>query len=56
MLAEQVRPPRTGTGQDEDVPGDPACWLHRVCPACGTIAETDPPATCAQCGAEIPAG
>jgi len=55
VLAEQLRA-ASGTGQDEDAPGDPACWLHRVCPACGTIAETDPPATCAQCGAGIPAG
>ena len=55
VLAEQLRA-ANGSGLDEDVPGDPACWLHRVCPACGTIAETDPPTTCAQCGAEIPAG
>ncbi|HEY7014749.1 MAG TPA: DUF488 family protein [Streptosporangiaceae bacterium] len=55
VLAEQLRA-ANGTGQDEDVPGDPACWLHRVCPDCGTIADTEPPATCAQCGAEIPAG
>jgi len=55
VLAEQLRA-ATGTGRDEDVPGDPACWLRRVCPACGTIAETDPPVTCAQCGAGIPAG
>jgi uncharacterized protein YeaO (DUF488 family) len=40
--------------EDDDVPGDPACWLHRVCPSCGTIANTDPPTTCPQCHAEIP--
>jgi len=55
VLAEQLRA-ASGIGQDEDAPGDPACWLHRVCPACGTIAETGPPATCARCSAEIPAG
>ena len=54
VLAEQLRA-ANGTGQD-DVPGDPACWLHRVCPSCGTIAEAEPPVTCTQCGAEIPAG
>jgi len=38
----------------EDRPGDPACLLRRVCPACGAVAESDPPVTCAQCGTEIP--
>ena len=38
----------------DDRPGDPACLLRRVCPACGTVADTDPPATCQQCGTEIP--
>jgi uncharacterized protein YeaO (DUF488 family) len=56
VLAEQVRAaaargPRADL--DEDVPGDPACWLRRVCPVCGTIAETDPPTTCPQCHAAI---
>jgi len=45
---------RWQSGQ-EDRPGDPACLLRRVCPACGAVAESDPPVTCAQCGAEIPA-
>lgn len=39
----------------EDRPGDPACLLRRVCPACGAVADTDPPVTCAQCGTDIPA-
>lgn len=30
--------------------GDPACWLHRVCPACGRIADEDPPTPCPGCG------
>jgi uncharacterized protein YeaO (DUF488 family) len=42
-----------GTG-DEDTPGDPACWLRRVCPSCGGVAAADPPTTCPQCHAEIP--
>jgi hypothetical protein len=46
----------TGRECDEaDVPGDPACWLKRVCPACGTLAAADPPTTCAHCHATIPA-
>jgi uncharacterized protein YeaO (DUF488 family) len=35
--------------------GDPACWLHRVCPRCGEMAESDPPTTCPRCHTEIPA-
>jgi len=38
-----------GTGDS----GDPACWLRRVCPSCGRLAEEDPPTTCAACGAEL---
>jgi predicted amidophosphoribosyltransferase len=34
--------------------GDPACWLHRVCPECGRLAEEDPPTRCPACGAELP--
>jgi rubrerythrin len=37
----------------EELPGDPACWLKRVCPACGTLADADPPTVCAQCHAAI---
>jgi len=39
---------------DEDRPGDPACWLRRVCPACGTLADADPPTTCPRCHGAIP--
>jgi hypothetical protein len=35
--------------------GDPACWLGRVCPECGLLAEEPPPTVCARCGAELPA-
>jgi uncharacterized protein YeaO (DUF488 family) len=66
VLAEQLRAGAAGPAgaaqrgsdghgaEEDDVPGDPACWLHRVCPACGTIANADPPTTCPQCRAEIP--
>ena len=40
---------------EADMPGDPACWLKRVCPACGTLADADPPTTCPHCHAAIPA-
>ena len=30
--------------------GDPACWLARVCPACGRVADEDPPTRCPSCG------
>jgi hypothetical protein len=36
-----------------DEGGDPACWLHRVCPDCGRLADEDPPTRCAGCGGEI---
>jgi len=33
--------------------GDPACWLNRVCPACGRLADDDPPTRCPDCGEEL---
>jgi uncharacterized protein YeaO (DUF488 family) len=59
LLAEQLRAAaanrdRAEAGEDHDVPGDPACWLHRVCPACGNLAPAEPPTACPQCGAAIP--
>jgi rubrerythrin len=45
----------TDEGWEDDLPGDPACWLKRVCPACGTLADADPPTTCPRCNAAIPA-
>jgi hypothetical protein len=61
------RPPRSVRGQPDlardasveadefERPGDAACWLRRVCPDCGTLAEVDPPAICEQCKQQIPA-
>jgi ribosomal protein S27AE len=40
---------------DYEAAGDPACWLPRVCPDCGAMADTDRPFTCAVCHAEVPA-
>jgi DNA-binding MarR family transcriptional regulator len=39
-------------GDDEG--GDPACFLHRVCPVCGRVADEDPPTTCPACGEQLP--
>jgi rubrerythrin len=39
---------------DEDLPGDPACLLRRVCPACGSVAGEDPPTVCPNCHAQMP--
>jgi hypothetical protein len=52
----QADPANRGRPRDEcdDVPGDPACWLCRVCPACGAMADEDPPTICPQCRATIP--
>jgi hypothetical protein len=33
-----------------DEGGDPVCYLHRVCPACGRLADEDPPTRCPSCG------
>ncbi|WP_167761118.1 hypothetical protein [Geodermatophilus sp. DF01-2] len=35
--------------------GDPACWVRRVCPACGRLADADPPVRCTTCGEQLPA-
>lgn len=40
---------------EDDLPGDPACLLRRVCQQCGSVADEDPPTTCPACQAEIPA-
>lgn len=40
---------REEEGSDEG--GDAACWLARVCPACGALADGDPAAVCPACRA-----
>lgn len=35
-----------------DEGGDPACWLDRVCPACGRLPESDGD-RCAECGTPL---
>jgi rubrerythrin len=43
------------SSDSDDRPGDPACWLRRVCPECGSMADSDPPTTCPVCHADMPA-
>jgi len=31
----------TGPDDEDDLGGDPACWLDRVCDTCGALVETD---------------
>ena len=38
---------------DESEVGDPACWLARVCPECGALVDSDPPAICPRCHTEL---
>jgi hypothetical protein len=42
-------PPRADPPADGDRPGDPVCLLRRVCPACGSVADEDPPTICPTC-------
>jgi len=44
----------TGPERPDEEGGDPACWARRVCPACGRLADEDPPTHCPACGAELP--
>ncbi len=44
------------TTETTELPGDAVCWLRLVCTECGTIAESEPPAKCPQCGALLGAG
>lgn len=36
---------------DRDLGGDPACWLNRVCDACGRFVDDPLAAVCPACGA-----
>ena len=44
----------TGPERPDAEGGDPACWARRVCPACGRLADEDPPTRCPACGEELP--
>jgi uncharacterized protein YqeY len=36
----------------EDAGGDPACWLHELCPECGAVPDAAAP-RCWRCGHEV---
>jgi rubrerythrin len=48
--------PVRGELQEEELAGDPVCWLRMVYPECGTMVESEPPATCPRCGTLIDPG
>jgi DNA-binding MarR family transcriptional regulator len=48
-------PPAGETGRPADHGGDPACWLTRVCSACGRLDDGPPPTRCPGCGAPLTA-
>jgi hypothetical protein len=33
--------------------GEPACWLHRLCPECDAVQDDERPARCWRCGAAL---
>jgi nitrile hydratase subunit beta len=35
---------------DPEPVGDPVCWLHELCPACGAAPSPEVPGRCWQCG------
>jgi uncharacterized protein YeaO (DUF488 family) len=38
----------------DDLGGDAACWLHRVCPECGRLCEDGSAQRCPSCGSPLP--
>ena len=51
MSAEEPQRKPAPLGEPEG--GDPVCWIHRICPACGRLADEDPPTSCQGCGAAL---
>ncbi|WP_168226592.1 hypothetical protein [Tomitella fengzijianii] len=49
MPDENARP-----DYDEDLGGDPACWLNRVCPECGLFIEDRSAVACPRCESALP--
>ncbi len=55
MSQSPAEKPWLPAGEQTELPGDPACLLRRVCQRCGSVADADPPTTCPQCHADLPA-
>ncbi|MFJ8209568.1 hypothetical protein [Streptomyces sp. NPDC096033] len=56
-LTVHTRRPGLGIAPAAPTPaggGEPACLLHRVCPACGRLATEPAAAHCSRCGTELP--
>jgi rubrerythrin len=56
MVSETERPDadRPYDADPPELGGEAACWLSRVCPECGRLAEGEPPPSrCPACGAEL---
>ena len=51
MSTEEPRREPAPLGKPEG--GDPVCWLRRICPVCGRLADEDLPTRCPGCGAAI---
>ncbi|WP_326794359.1 hypothetical protein OG946_01650 [Streptomyces sp. NBC_01808] len=51
---DEQEPPTTAgpaaTGGAEPEGGESVCWLERVCPECGRLADAAPPVRCTRCG------
>ena len=46
---------RSSPAAEHEEAGDPACWVHRVCPDCGRLNQAEHPETCEVCGLGFPA-
>jgi uncharacterized protein YeaO (DUF488 family) len=53
-LAGRLKQLQQAAATEPDQAGDPACWLPRACPRCGTMPDAEPSATCPRCHTEIP--
>ena len=54
VIARRLGKDPAKSDEDDERGGDPPCWLRRVCPQCGAIADADPPTTCPQCRTDMP--
>ncbi len=52
--AGSLAPTGTESGPAAEFGGDAACWLDRVCPGCGGLAEGESSDRCTRCGHDVP--
>ncbi|RKT55261.1 hypothetical protein [Saccharothrix australiensis] len=53
VRSEEEGDPAADVRREHGGGGEPACWLSRVCPECGALAEGEPAAACPRCGAVL---